>query len=327
MTRVIEAVLARTVSDNDICGIVISGEGERGFCAGGDLKGLYRNGMAFKQGQMSDNAAEIFFREEYDLNLNIKNYSKTNLYIAFLNGIVMGGGYGASGHGSHQIGTEKTCFAMPEVRIGFFPDIGASYNLLRCPGKTGLYLAMTGRTINAADMYDLGLCQYIVDSEKRFELLNALDADPNNTDSVLERFHDATLLDDLRKQAEVIPHQAQIDDWFSGQGAIEIYDAVKAASDNGDRFAQQTLEYLDYAAPLSVHIAFEQMRRAEGMSLEQVLEQDFTLACNFLRGDDLFEGIKAAVIDKSHQKTWQHKSVYDVVPDEVAQYFVPVKKA
>ena len=168
--RGIDAALDLWEDDPDITRIVVTGEGEKAFSAGGDIRLLYDLGLAGRHAEQLD-----FWREEYRLNVRIKRFEKP--YISLIDGIVMGGGVGVSIHGSHRIAGDKYIFAMPETGIGFFPDVGATYFLSRLPGKTGTYMALTGERANVGDGVALGLATHYVPSEQFPALREALFTD------------------------------------------------------------------------------------------------------------------------------------------------------
>lgn len=330
MTRVYSMLVSKIRSDRRIAGVIVTGAGDRAFCAGGDIKNLYAHGMAFRKQEIPENIASIFFEEEYDLNTKIKKLGKP--YIAFLNGITMGGGYGLAGHGSHIVATERTVFAMPEVKIGFFPDIGASYNFVRCAGDEagalGMYLALTGTSVGPDDMYYAGLCGFIANSG-RFDRIRAALADKfraaqgaevmENVTDVLSGFHKAP------KQACALERERERIERCFSKGSVEgIIEEVRR---DDTEWGRRTLAELTYASPTSLLVTFAQMKRAKGMAFEEVMAQDLLLAKHFVRGHDLFEGIKAAVIDKERNPRWSPDKIDGLSQAEVAAYFAPVRQA
>lgn len=327
MTRVYSMLVDKIASDRRIKGVIVSGAGDRAFCAGGDIKNLYSHGMAFRKQEIPENIACIFFEEEYDLNARIKTLGKP--YVAFLNGITMGGGYGLAGHGTHVVATERTVFAMPEVKIGFFPDIGATYNLVRCTddasGALGMYLALSGTSIGPDDMYYAGLCGFIAQAT-RFDRIRAALGDKikasdaagimENVTDVLSGFHKAP------KDASMLERERErIERCFSKASVEAIIAEVQ--KDNSE-WGQRTNAELAYASPTSLRVTFEQMKRAKTMTFDQVMAQDLTLARHFVRGHDLFEGIKAAVIDKERNPRWSPDHVGGLSPREVEAYFAAI---
>lgn len=325
MTRVLSIALEKATQDTGIKGLFISGAGGRAFCAGGDIKNLYKHGMAYRREEIAENVARIFFEEEYTLNRQVKEFAAQKPYVAYLNGITMGGGYGVSGHGSHIIATNKTKFAMPEVRIGFFPDIGCAYNFVRCEGGIGMYLALTGKSISGADMVYAGLADAFCDDERGGHIQAALSDTIKSSD-------EATLMDNV---SDVLSHfhssgageacslkenHDAINRCFSKSSVAEIIAAVEKEDSDWGR---DTLEHLRYASPTSLQVTFMQMQNARDMDFAAVMEQDFNLACHFIQGHDLYEGIKAAVIDKSKSPRWSPTEIDQINDKDVLKYFLP----
>ncbi len=327
MTRVLSMIMTQAKRDANVKGVFISGAGNRAFCAGGDIKSLYQQGMAYRRGEIAENVASVFFNEEYQLNRQIKTLGKP--YVAFLNGITMGGGYGVSGHGSHIIATEKTVFAMPEVRIGFFPDIGSTYNFAACEGAIGLYLALTGTSIDAADMYYAGLCGFISRTDKS-ERIQALLTDVVKKSSPENMMDNVT---DALSHVHVAPKQAgwiernreRIEACFSRSSVGEIIEAVRMDT---SEWGKRTLEELTFASPTSLAVTFEQMKHVKaGMTFDAVMAQDLILACRFIQGHDLFEGIKAAVLDKTKSPRWSPAANDEIRAVDIARYFEPLSQS
>lgn len=326
MTRVLSIAIEKSARELDVKGVFISGEGDRAFCAGGDLKSLYKSGMAYRRGEAKENLARIFFEEEYNLNSQIKRFEK--LYIAFLNGITMGGGYGISGHGSHVVATEKTLFAMPEVKIGFFVDIGASYNLVRCPHHIGLYLMLTGATISGHDMHFAGLAEAVIESDSinrmKARIAEAVAGDDGaGIDGQKKIVSDLLAKKHIQSTDKVFleAHAERIDYCF---GADSLYQILARVREDKSEWGQKTLAELEYACPFSLAVAFEQYKRVQSLDFGEVIAQDYVLATHFIQGHDLYDGIKATVIDKGQTPQWFPAKLEDVSQEEVANYFLPV---
>lgn len=324
MTRGLSKVVSEFSKDEAQRVLFIRGAGGKAFCAGGDLKSLYYEGMAYKNGESAVNEASTFFSEEYALNAQIKKLEKP--YVSWLNGIVMGGGYGVSGHGSHLVATELTKFAMPEVKIGFFPDIGATYNLNQCPDHIGLYLALSGTTIGAYDMVYAGLANVVMDSHD-------IDLAQNE---IIETLGEEGASQDYRKYCDIIdgillkyhkPHtepsmleqnKERIKKCFSAPSVESIMDTLKS---DGSDWAMNTLGELEYACPTSLCVTFEQMKHVRNMSFTAVMAQDLTLASHFIMGDNLYEGIHETVISKTRSPKWKPRDLKNVLQSDVENYF------
>lgn len=288
------------------------------FCAGGDIRFFHQAALA------GDPALEDFFTEEYALNHLIHHYPKP--YVAFMDGIVMGGGMGVSQGASHRIVTEKTKMAMPETGIGLFPDVGGGYFLGRCPGHIGEYLALTGRLITAEQAV---ACQ-LADANVRSADLHALwDTLPQATD--------AKALDVLIAAKSIAGgahsasagglFDAKLDDIFGLPTIAAMLTALDAQS---SAWAQETAHTLRHRSPLMLHVVLEQIRRARSMNLADDLrmERDMVRHCFFTRhlnrsgaASETVEGIRALAVDKDHAPKWNPARIEDVTPEMVAPFF------
>lgn len=311
MIWALAARLKQWQADPEVQAVVIKAEpGSKAFCAGGDVRWLYHTAAHDRDLVMS------FFDDEYRLNAAIHTYSKP--YIALMDGITMGGGVGISLHAAFPIATERFVFAMPETAIGLFPDIGASYLLSRCPDAFGLYLALTGRRIGAEEARALGLVKYIVPHDMLLEVVSLLK-------TMDLSHHAAAQLKDLFETraryhlpAPLLAERDLINHFFNQKTLAAIFTSL-AASD--DPWALDTLSLLQKHSPLSLAVTFEQMRRAKTMSLADCLKMDYCLVGHFIAGTDLYEGIRALLIDKDKNPRWQPDAVDAVTTDMVAKYF------
>jgi len=304
-------------SDAGIKAVYIDGAGELGFCAGGDIKHFYKAGMDYRRGRIALDTAMIFFQEEYELNSLIFHYPKP--LIAHMHGITMGGGFGLAGNARYKIVAPDTKFAMPEAKIGFFPDVGSMYHLKLLKNNIGLYLALSGFTIAANDMLYCGLASYSAGKDAREEILSGLvrkldgdDADNHdNVRFVLENYRPKTSEGYLEKSTEVITKV------FSGSSVSDILErASKHKAVLGDAYNSMLVN-----CPLSMAIAYEYFHRKEQVSFDDIIAQDLILATNFARGRDFYEGIRAAVIDKDKCPVWEAKALEEVTPDILKSYF------
>ena len=303
-TQMVASVLAqlRDWADDDTVGAVsIQGAGERGLCAGGDIRALR---SALMQGTAG---AVQFWADEYRMNAVIAGYPKP--FVAFMDGIVMGGGVGISAHGSLRLVTERSRVAMPETTIGYFPDVGSLFLLSRAPGEVGTHLAMTGLSVGGADAVTAGLADALVESRdipgilKRLSSGEALDASVGSTSSV----------------GNLEPDRSWIDSCYAGTDAAEIMAALQSHPAPGARVCADVLQT---RSPLAVTVALEAIRRAGRMkALAQVLEQDLTLGGAFASSPDFVEGVRALLVDRDNTPSWRHGSVKDVDPAEVARLF------
>jgi enoyl-CoA hydratase len=310
MTRDIAAALDAFAADPAVALVLLEGAGERGLCAGGDIVGLYNSARA------GGDLGPVFWREEYVVNAGIAKYPKP--YVAFMDGLVMGGGVGLSAHGSHRIVTDKTKIAMPEVGIGFFPDVGGTYLLSRAPGEVGTYFGLTGEIMNGADAIYAGFADLYVPSQQWSELRAALtqaapDAGAEAVRAIIEGFAVAP------EPGPAQAHRAQIDRLFAHDTIEAIVAALEA---DGSEFAQAALKALRTKSPTSLKVTLRLLRSARrAPSLEACLVDEYRAALQVFVSAEFIEGVRAAVIDKDRQPKWQPARIEDVDEEIVGRYF------
>ncbi len=308
MIRELHPRLQVWARDDSISHIIVEAAGVRAFCAGGDIRALYL------WGKTNNPITVRFYLEEYQLNTAIKKYPKP--YIVIMNGITMGGGVGLSVHGSHRIVTEKLAFAMPETGIGLFPDVGGTYFLPRCPGEIGLYLALTGGRIGAADAIYAGIADFYVPAAEIPALTEGL-VHTKDVDGVINSYtRDAG-------NSELANTQEWIDGSFCHGSVEEIL--ANLAEERMDQqhtdWARKTAQVIKTKSPLSQKIAFKQMRMGKDLEFEECIKLEFRLATRFMSGHDFYEGTRAVVIDKDLLPKWQHARLEDVSDEVVDGYF------
>jgi enoyl-CoA hydratase len=237
-----------------------------------------------------------------------------------IDGIVMGGGVGISIHGSHQIAGDKYQFAMPEVGIGFFPDVGATWALPRLPGEMGMYLALTGNRLGAADATQCGAASHRVPSHRFAELKEALcGSEPVN--SVLSKFMAAP------GEGEVVPRRRTIDRLFSGTSVEEIVaNASREAKSGSDdaQWAAGIMKTMSTKSPLSLKIAFAQMRHGPHLSFEECMALEFRIVSRVVYGHDLYEGVRAVIVDKDNAPAWRPPALENISEADVARHLAPL---
>ncbi|WP_040167136.1 enoyl-CoA hydratase/isomerase family protein [Microbacterium gorillae] len=301
MVRALAATLRAWVDDPDVATVLIDGAGERGLCAGGDVRALR---AALVEGRTEE--AETFFREEYDLDLLIATYPKP--VVVFADGVTMGGGIGLAGHAAIRIVTERSVLAMPETRIGFTPDVGGSLLLARAPGRLGEYLGLTGATMTGADAIEAGFADHFVPSERLSSLLDALQhrADPGTPSELVLLFDETPDAGPLHAERE------WIDDAFARDTVAEIIARLREIG-GAAAAAADTLEEL---SPSSLVVTLAAIRAARSNpDLSAVLEQEFHLGA-FLGGrPDMPEGIRAQLVDKDRNPSWSPATIADVPAD------------
>jgi enoyl-CoA hydratase len=309
MTRDIAAALDAFEADPKVALVILEGAGERGLCAGGDIRGLYESAKA--QGDLG----KIFWREEYIVNARIANYPKP--YVAYMDGFVMGGGIGLAGHASHRIVTERTKVAMPEVGLGFFPDVGGTWLLSRAPGELGTYFGLTGLTMNGADAVYCGLADVLIDTGDWPTLRTALTAVALQTGSasVMATLKHFAVPDEVRPLAQ---QRELIDRAFAHDSVEEIIAALHR--DDSD-FALATLKALADKSPRGLKVTLKLLRLARtSTSLEECLKREYLAALEVFDSADFVEGVRAAIIDKDRNPAWQPPDLAGVTPEIVARY-------
>jgi len=309
----IDRALGAFEVDPDIAVIVLEGAGERGLCAGGDIRALWESS------KVKGDLGKILWRDEYILNARIKKFPKP--YVAFMDGIVMGGGVGLSAHSRHRVVTERTKLAMPEVGLGFFPDVGGTWLLSRSPGELGSYFGLTGTTMNGPDAIYAKFADAVVPSAKLPALREALTrvapgTNSANIDRLIEGFATG------ETAGPVAALQAKIDGWFA-RGRIE--DIIAALKADGSELAQATLKTLGEKSPRGMVVTLKLLRLARATAtLEECLVREYRAALEVFASDDFREGVRAAVIDKDRNPKWSPSRIEDVTPEMTAPYFAEI---
>lgn len=309
----IDSALDRFEIDPAVSVIILEGAGERGLCAGGDIRGLWESSR-----EGGDLGAR-FWRQEYVMNARIAKYPKP--YVAFMDGLVMGGGVGLSGHASHRVATDRTRLAMPEVGLGFFPDVGGTWLLSRSPGEIGTYFGLTGQTMNGPDAIHARFADAVVPAAKWPELREALTRVRQGATAA-----DVTKLINGFTTGEtagpVAAKEPVIDALFGFDRMEDIFAALKR---DGSEFALATLKTLNEKSPRGMVVTLKLLRLARSASsLEECLVREYRAALEVFRSDDFREGVRAAVIDKDRNPTWSPPRIEDVTPDMLAPYLAEI---
>lgn len=286
MVRLIKPVLSEWAMDASIDYVVIEGAGEKGFCAGGDIRALHDWGKAGAP------EATGFYREEYQLNHQIKTFPKP--YIALIDGITMGGGVGVSVHGDYRVATEKTLFAMPETGIGLLPDVGGTYFLPRLAGETGAWLVLTGARLRGTDSLAAGVATHYMASEKIEVLKDAL-AMGGNVEAILAAHHETP------EGASLPAQQADIDRLFVGDRVADIVAALEA--DGGDWAAKQAAA-IKTKSPTSAAVALRQMRDGIKTDFDECMRIEMRAVTRIMALPDFYEGVRATIIEKDGAPQW-----------------------
>lgn len=290
--------------DDTIKAVILTSASERAFSAGADIRFVYDNRA---------NPPYDFFRVEYLMNCAIFRYPKP--YISLVDGIVMGGGVGLSFHGRYIAAGSKTLFAMPETGIGFFPDAGGAYFLPRVPRNVGLYCGMTGARLGQGDCLKFGLVMHAVEPDN-FDAIVKEISEGDEPEAVLAKYAGAAQGQGLEEEKLCV-----IEDAFAGGSVSEIIARLKA---NPHSFAKETLELMLSRSPMSVHIAFEQMRRGATLSFEDCMAMEYRVLERILKDNDYYEGVRATLVDKDGAPKWQPASFDEVSEDKLQAYFLPL---
>jgi len=315
MVRELTRQLAEWETDPTVTRVIVASRDPRAFSAGGDLRALYDLGRAGR----FDEALE-YFREEYALNTRIKRYRKP--YVALIDGIVMGGGVGISVHGSHRIAGDKFTFAMPEVGIGFFPDVGATWFLPRLPGRLGTYCALTGERLDGADAVAAGIATHRVPTAQFPNLLEAL-CRVDLVETALAAYshstgHGATA---VRLTAiATLFHADRVEEILSA------LDAEAAMQGPNATFASATATLMRTKSPTSLKIALAQMRRGATLDFPECMRTEFRIVSRVVRGHDFYEGVRAVIVDKDQAPQWWPATLAAVDAAEVERHFAPLAR-
>ncbi|WP_225730768.1 MULTISPECIES: enoyl-CoA hydratase/isomerase family protein [unclassified Nocardia] len=307
MALAITHALREWADDEAIRTVAVVGAGERGLCAGGDIVAIHTDAKSGVAGP--DSPTGRFWRDEYILNALIGRYPKP--YVAVMDGIVMGGGVGLSGHGSHRIVTERSKVGMPEVGIGFVPDVGGTYLLSRAPGELGTHIALTTARMGAGDAIAAGFADYFVASEHIPALLDTLRTE--TAEIAIAKFASAA------PESELVAQQQWIDACYAADSVAEIVARLRA--DGAPEAAKAATDILG-KSPVALKVTLRSLRAARGLTdLESVLNEEYRVSIAALASHDLVEGIRAQVVDKDRNPRWSPASLVEVTDAEVDTYF------
>ncbi len=318
MAVALEGRLDAWAGDASIGIVAIRGAGERAFAAGGDIRALYDAG---RPGHGDGRRNFAFFADEYRLNTKIKRYPKP--YVGLMDGIVMGGGVGVSVHGTRRVAGDRTIFAMPETGIGLFPDVGATYFLPRLPGRTGMWLGLTGARLKTADAVACGICDIHVPTPVMDEVLDALAGFDSAGREPLDVL-DWTLAAFARvPEGETVldRHRERIDRCFGADG-VEAVLAALAADDHP--WSAEQRDAILTKSPSSTRIAFRQIREGADLDFEDCMRLEYRLARYCMTHHDFYEGVRAVIIDKDSRPRWEPATLAGATDAFVAEAFAPL---
>ncbi|HMO73231.1 MAG TPA: enoyl-CoA hydratase/isomerase family protein, partial [Paracoccaceae bacterium] len=307
MLRALDAALVAWAGDDAVALVVIDAAGDRAFCAGGDITGLYARGRAGDFGFGQD-----FWRREYRMNARIAEYAKP--VVSLMQGFTMGGGVGVGCHGSHRIVGASSRIAMPECGIGLVPDVGGSFLLALAPGRLGEYLGTTGARMGPADAIDAGFADWFVPEDAWPGLISALCA----TGDAAE-VEGAAL---PPPPGAICAHKAEIETHFAGETLGDIWRSLAGAA---TPFAAETRAALARVSPLSAACTVEMLHRlGDAPTLRRALEMEYRFTFRAQEHADFLEGIRAAVIDKDRSPRWRHAAPDRVPGIEISRMLLPL---
>lgn len=306
MVGLIRTALEDWATDDDVRTVVLTGAGERGLCAGGDIVAMWRDAKAGG----SDNAA--FWADEYRLNALIADYPKP--YVAIMDGIVLGGGIGLSAHAGQRVVTERSKIGMPETGIGFLPDVGGTYLLSHAPGETGTHLGLTAGSIGAGDAIATGFADHFVPTERIPALL--ADLAVRDADEAL------AAAEEPAPTSPLVEARSWLDAAYAGDDPVAIVDRLRAL---GHEDAARAADAIEAKSPTSVRVTLRALREAARMdTLAPALDLEYRLALRFHTSHDFVEGVRAQVVDKDRDPQWSPARLADVTDTAVAAYFAPL---
>jgi len=310
MVLAFHAQLDAWANDPAVTRVVITAAGDRAFSAGGDIRALYDLGKVGRHAE-----ALQFWRDEYPLNAAIKNYRKP--YVALIDGIAMGGGIGVSVHGSHRVAGDRFQFAMPEVGIGFFPDVGATWFLPRMPGELGTYCALTGERFGAADGCGAGIATHRIMSARFDALLEGLTGTVS-VDAVLSAFAEPA------GEGPILAKRITIDQLFKGDSVEDILTALDRQTGADAEWAAKTAATIRTKSPLSLKLALAQVRSGKAWGFETCMRAEYRIVSRVIHGHDFYEGVRAVIVDKDNKPQWQPATLAEVRDAEVERHFAPL---
>lgn len=329
MVRRIDAQLMEWESDSNVVCILLDSLGDKAFCAGGDVVSMY-NAMSQEPGK-TPAFLEEFFSYEYQLDYRIHTYEKP--IIVWGQGIVMGGGLGLFNGASHRVVTATSRIAMPEITIGLYPDVGGSWFLNKMPGKSGLFLGLTGASINATDAMYTGLADFYVGLYSSLDCLDALIRQPwpDDRKTINSRREAHQLVNDVLStynevsrssmpEGHVEALQAAIDEACSADSLPQIVNNITALPSDGDKWLSRAQKGLTNGSAITATIVYKQLQKGATMTLAECFQMELDLSCRCGEYGEFAEGVRALLIDKDMQPNWRYSSAAEV-PNEVIDWF------
>ncbi|MBA6233136.1 MULTISPECIES: enoyl-CoA hydratase/isomerase family protein [unclassified Colwellia] len=330
--------LNRWQSNDSIAVVILKGAGDKAFCAGGDVVSLYHH---FKNESFPINDEKIvaskaidFFQQEYQLDQLIHDYTKPIL--AWADGYVMGGGVGLMAGASHRVSTEKTLMAMPEVTIGLYPDVGASWFLNKMPDNIGLFLGLTGAMFNGVDAQYLGLADYLINSNTIDDIVEQLlktnwNRDSQNHKLLNNILSPLAIAEKNQPESLIVKHRVIIAELTKADNVFEIYQNIidcDLSGDNEELFDSQWLEQaqkkIQNGSPLSCALIYQQLKQSENYTLAQCFKSELNLSLRCCQQKEFSEGVRALLVDKDRNPQWRYKNINDIDDKIIEWFFVPL---
>ena len=315
MVRALQQQLDAWAADENVVAVVLRANGDKAFCAGGDIRELYNNA------KQDSSLNEIFFREEYALDQDIHAYPKP--FIALMDGLVLGGGMGLAQGASFRIVTEKARLGMPEVSIGFFPDVGGSYFLSRLSCEMGTYMGVTGNSVGPADALQLGLADWFLYREQITEFDRCLDnmqwghSSPEAVRSLLN-----TLASKHSSGAQLTAVRGAINTHFAHNSVADIIASLTSETDSSiQAWCQETIATLRSRSPLAMATTLEMLRRGQDLSLADCFRLEYHLGSQWFTKGDFMEGVRALIIDKDKNPQWQPATIEELKQAKIDDLF------
>lgn len=328
MIRLLTPQLEKWQKDPKIAMVFLDGSGDRAFCAGGDIVSMYKSMQqaATNKGLAKTShalALQEFFTEEYQLDYLIHTFSKPVL--VWGNGIIMGGGLGLMSGGSHRIVTETSRIAMPEISIGLYPDVGGSYFLNQMPAGNGLFLGLTGASINATDALYSHLADYFVPHDAKATLFSKL-LSANWQEGLLQQTL-SSICDDFHSlhigqlpQGNLLENQDWLTNLANQNDVVTAVNYILSANAADNKWLDRAQRTLSSGSAITANLVFEQLRRGQNMTLAECFQMELGLSCQCGEFGEFQEGVRALMIDKDNQPNWRHQSV-EQVPQATIDYF------
>ncbi|MGJ8685986.1 MAG: enoyl-CoA hydratase/isomerase family protein [Spongiibacteraceae bacterium] len=330
LVELLHELLLEVASDPDAVAVFLDGRGERGFCSGANVHELAQ--WVLDSSDEQPYAAELFLARQYAIAHLIHHFPKP--VIVWGHGVLMGGGIGFMTAGSHRIVTESSCIALPESNIGYFPDVGASWYLNHMPGKTGLYMALTGVQLSAADALYSGLADYYLPDHSKNDVLRGVlhidwcDDPQWNSARLTEYLTDVEVEADLALATSSLKSNRQlIDKSCAHDEFTRVVKAIASAAGHNS-WMENAARQMSNAAASSSTLVFQQLRRSKGLSLADIFRQELVVAVNRVQDPEFIEGVRARLVDRDRDPHWCYQNVSQVPDAEIeALYSAPWRES